>query len=377
MTATPAATEPPPPPPERAGPAARTPRVEIVLSARSVVIGLAVLLLLVLVVVVQEALLSIALAIVLVLGLDPPVTALERRGWGRGKAALLVFAIISLVLFVIVVWAARPVWADVRDFVQKLPSYIDEAQHNAPLSDIDKSTDAFKKLESVAVDAAKHIPSAAINLLGAAAGALGTVFSLVTLAFLTLFGIINKPGLTRAALALMPPDVAERVDRTADEVSRTISFALLGNIVISVIAGTVVGLAAVLVDAPSPIVLALIVGLFDLIPQVGSTIAAFIVCIVTLIASGLGPALVLLAVILVYQQLENYLIQPAVMRQAVELSGFATIAVVLLGSALLGVVGAILAVPVAASVKVVVNELTMGRRARMEALREAPAQSAA
>jgi predicted PurR-regulated permease PerM len=374
---TPAAAEPTPPPPPEAQAAERAPRVEIVFSARTVVIALAVLVGVVLVTVVQETLLSIALALVLVLGLDPPVTALERRGWGRGKAALFIFAVILLVLFVIVVWAAKPVWNEVREFVQKLPAYVDEAQHNAPLSDIDESTDAFKKLESVAADAAKHIPSAAINLLGAAAGALGAVFSLVTLAFLTLFGIINKPGLTRAALALMPPAVAERVDRTADEVSRTISFALLGNIVISVIAGTVVGVAALLVDAPSPMVLALIVGLLDLIPQIGSTIAAFIVCIATLIASGLGPALVMLAVILVYQQVENYVIQPAVMRQAVELSGFATIAVVMLGGALLGVVGAVLAVPVAASVKVVVNELTRGRRARMAALRDAAAQTPA
>ena len=140
------------------GPGGARPRVEIVFSARTVVIALGLLLGVVLVVVVQEALLSIALALVFVLGLDPPVTALERRGWGRGKAALFVFAVIGLVLFVIVVWAAKPVWDEVREFVQQLPSYVDEAQHNAPLSDIDKSTDAFKKLESVAADAAKQHP---------------------------------------------------------------------------------------------------------------------------------------------------------------------------------------------------------------------------
>jgi predicted PurR-regulated permease PerM len=183
--------------------------------------------------------------------------------------------------------------------------------------------------------------------------------------------VIARPQLVRASVDLMHPNVAGRVERTLEKVSRTISFALLGNIVISFIAGAVVGITAVLVDAPSPMVLALIVGLFDLIPQVGSAIAAFIVTLVTLIASGVFPAVVLLLVILVYQQVENYLIQPAVMSEAVELSGFATIAVVLLGSALLGVVGAILAVPIAASVKVVANELTAGRRARMAALREA------
>ena len=142
---------------------------------------------------------------------------------------------------------------------------------------------------------------------------------------------------------------------------------------ISVIAGTVVGIAAVIVGAPSPMVLALVVGLLDLIPQIGSTIAAFIVTLVTLVATGPGPRRGHARGDPAYQQLENYLIQPAVMRQAVELSGFATIAVVMLGGALLGVVGAVLAVPVAASVKIVVRELTQGRRMRMAALSGAPA----
>ena len=350
-------------------PPGETPRVEVVVSARTVLIALGLLFGIVLIVVVQDALLSILLSMVLVLGLDPPVSALERRGWGRGKAALAVFALITVGLFVIVVWAAVPVWNEVRDFVQQLPGYIDEAKHNAPLTAVDDGTESLTKLQGVAEDAAKKIPEAAVNLLGAAAGAIGNVFALVTLAFLTLFGTINKPALQGSALALIEPRSAARVDRTIEAVGRTISFALIGNIVISVIAGSVVGIAAVIVGAPTPIVLAVIVGLLDLIPQVGSTIAAFIVCIVTLIASGLGPALALLAVILVYQQVENYMIQPAVMKTAVELSPFATIAVVLVGSAMLGVVGAVLAVPVAASVKIVINELSSGRRARMEALR--------
>ena len=152
------------------------------------------------------------------------------------------------------------------------------------------------------------------------------------------------------------------------EVCNAVSFTLIGNIVISVIAGTVVGVAAVIVGAPSPMVLALIVGLLDLVPQIGATIAAVVVTLFTLLASGPADAAVMLAVILVYQQAENYLIQPAVMRQAVELSGFATIAVVMVGGALLGVVGAILAVPVAASVKVVAPRADRRPPPRMAAL---------
>src|SRR3954453_13296883 len=357
-----------PPPPLPAG-ASEPTRIEIVLSPATVAKGLALLFLLACVIAARDALLAIALSIVLVLGLDPPVAALERRGWGRGRASLPVFGALTLVVLAIAVWAAAPVWHSIRDFAANIPSYIDELQSERPFKSLDASTEVLAKLQSAAADLAKDLPAAAVNLLGAAAGAIGAVFSLVTLAFLTLFGMTAKPALTRSALELMRPTVAERVERTFDEVTRTISFSLIGNIVISVIAGTVVGVTAVIVGAPSPAVLAIIVGLFDLIPQVGSAIAAFIVCIATLIASGLGPALVLLAVILVYQQLENYLIQPAVMKEAIELSGFATIAVVLLGSALLGVVGAVLAVPVAASVKVVLRELTRGRRERMAMLR--------
>ena len=347
------------------------PRVEVVVSTRTVLIGLAILLGCVLVVVALSALLSIALSIVLVLGLDPLVAALQRRGWGRGRAALFIFGMITLILLVLVAWVVKPVWGDVREFVKSIPGWIDEVQHNEPFKSIDTSTDAFKKLESVAHDAAANIPEAAKNLLGGLASAIGSVFSLVTLAFLTLFGLIAKPELAKAMFDLMRPPVAARVERTMDEVARTISFSLIGNLVISVIAGTVMGVTAVIVGAPVPVVLALIVGLFDLIPQVGSAIAAFIVTLVTLIATGPAAAAIVLLVILVYQQVENYVIQPAVMRQAVELSGFATIASVLLGSALLGVVGAILAIPVAASVKVILRELTQARREKMAALRPA------
>jgi predicted PurR-regulated permease PerM len=347
------------------------PTVEVVVSVPTVVKAVGIFFGLILVYLGRDALLSIALSAVFILGLDPPVRALERRGWGRARAALLLFAAIALVLFVIVVWAAKPLWAEISGFVDDLPAYIDKAQHSGVLQDVDKNTDAFKKLENVATEAAKSLPSAAVNLLGAAAGIVGSVFSLVTLTFLTLFGLLAKPQLTRAGLELMQPRHARRFDRVLGEVCEAVSFSLIGNIVISVIAGTVVGVAAVIVDAPSPVVLALIVGLFDLIPQIGSTIAAIIVTLVTLIATGPAAAAALLILILIYQQVENYLIQPAVMRQAVELSGFATIAVVMVGGALLGVVGAVLAVPVAASVKIVLHELTEARRLRMAALSEA------
>lgn len=344
------------------------PKVEVVVSASTVVKALAIFFGIVIAFIAKEVVLGLVLSAILVLGLDPPVSALERRGWGRGKAVLLVFGGITVALLAILVVTVAPVVEGIGQFAREFPAYVDQLQRTAVLQDIDEHTDVLKKLKSVVADVAKQLPEAVGAVLGVAGSFVSLGLTILTLAFVTLFGLIAKPQLTHSALEVMLPPTATRVDRSLDGVSRTICFALLGNIAISIVAGTVVGVAAWVVGAPSPIVLAVVVGFFDLIPQVGAGIAAVIVFVVTLVGSGPTEAGILLLVICVYQPLENYLIQPAVMGRAVELSAFATITVVVIGAALLGVVGAILAVPVAAAVKVVVRDATAARRARMAAL---------
>jgi predicted PurR-regulated permease PerM len=344
-------------------------RVEIVVSGATVLKAALVALGVFVLIVANEVFLTILLALVFALGLDPLVGWFTGRGMGRGKAALLVFFLLFLAVFVIVVWAVTPVWNEIRGLVQDIPSYIDDLKDEPAFKQLHENTDAVDKAQSVATDAAKEIPKAASALLGITGSLVGSALSVVTLTFLTLFLLIGLPDFKRAGLRMLPPPEAQRVGRVLDEVSRTISFSLLGNIAISVIAGSVVGVTAVIIGAPFPVVLALIVGLFDLIPQIGSLIAAVIVVSITLAGAGVVPAVVMAVVILIYQQVENYVIQPVVYRQAIELSGFATIAVVMVGGALMGVIGAILAVPVAGSLKVIFREITAAHRERMEALR--------
>jgi predicted PurR-regulated permease PerM len=351
-------------------------RVEIIVSGATVLKAALIALAVFVLIVANEVFLTILLSLVFALGLDPLVGWFTSRGMGRGKAALLVFFLLFLAVFVIVVWTVTPVWNEIRGLVQDIPGYIDDLKDEPAFKQLADNTDAVDKAQQVAVDAAKEIPKAASTLLGITGSVVGSVFSIVTLTFLTLFLLIGLPDFKRATLNMLPPTEAQRVGRVLDEVTRTISFSLLGNIAISVIAGSVVGVTAVIIGAPFPVVLALIVGLFDLIPQVGSMIAAVIVVSITLAGAGVLPAVILAVVILIYQQVENYVIQPVVYRQAIELSGFATIAVVMVGGALMGVIGAILAVPVAGSLKVIFRELTAARRARMEALRAQPQSQA-
>jgi predicted PurR-regulated permease PerM len=350
-------------------------RVEIVVSGATVLKAALIALAVYLVIVASEVLLTIGLAFVFALGLDPVVGWFTRRGVGRAKAALLVFALLFVIVAVIVIWAAVPLWNEVRHLADDLPSYVNDLQDEPAFKQLDENTDVAAKVEDLAKNIAAKIPVAATALLGITGALVGTVFSIVTLVFLTLFLLIGLPDFKRGALAMLPPPDAARADRLLTEVTETISYSLLGNLAISVIAATVVGVVAVIIGAPFPFVLALIVGLFDLIPQIGSMIAAIIVVLITLAGSGVADAVIMLLVILVYQQIENYVIQPLVYRRAVSLSGFATIAVVLAGGALLGVIGAILAVPVAASIKVVLTDLTAARRARMAALKGEQADS--
>jgi predicted PurR-regulated permease PerM len=352
---------------------AATRRVEIVVSGATVLKAALVALGVFVLIVANQVILTIGLALVFALGLDPVVGWFTGRGMGRGKAALLVFFLLSLAVFTIVVWAAVPVWDEIRGLAKAIPGYIEDLKDEPGFQQLADNTDAVDKAQNVASDAAKAIPKGASALLGITGSLVGSILSVVTLAFLTLFLLIGLPDFKRAGLRMLPPGQAERVGRVLDDVTHTISYSLLGNLAISLIAGTVVGVTAAIIGAPFPVVLAVIVGLFDLIPQIGSLIAAVIVVSITLAGAGLGPAVILAVVILVYQQVENYVIQPVVYRRAIELSGFATIAVVMVGGALMGVIGAILAVPVAGSLKVIFREVMASRRVRMEALRaEAP-----
>jgi predicted PurR-regulated permease PerM len=353
--------------------AKETKRVQLTVSGANVLKALLIALGIYLAIIAAEVLLTIGLAVVFALGLDPVVNNLTARGWGRGKSALLVFAALFAVASVLVIWVATPIWNEVQGLAANLPEYVQDLENEPVFKELASNTDVTEKAEGVAEDIAAAVPKAASALLGITGDLVGSVLGVVTLVFLTLFLLIGLPDLKRAASALMAPGTAERVDRVYGEVTNTIFSSLVGNLVISVIAGSVVGVTAVLVDAPFPIVLAVIVGLLDLIPQVGSMIAAIIVVSITLAATGAVAAVILLVVILVYQQIENYVIQPLVYGQAVDLSGFATIAVVMAGGAVLGVLGAILAVPVAASVKLIVRDLTADRRERMAALRAQPA----
>lgn len=347
----------------------RPQRVEIVIGVKTLTTVLVFGLLVVLAILSLGTLLSIFLAAVLALGLDPVVAKLVARGWGRGRAALAVFAGLFASVFALVLVTAGPVWSQIVDFIEALPGYWEELQQTAWFQDATSAGGLDEKVQGWLADLARELPEAATALLGAAGGVFGSLLSLVTLSFLSLFLLMERPNITSWLFGFAPPAVEQRWHPVLEESVKAISSSLLGNLAISVVAGTIAGVSAWLLGLPFPLVLAVITGLLDLIPQVGATVAAVILVAVALTV-GTGAAIAMLVIQLIYQQVENYVVYPIVYRRAVELTAFTTIVAVLIASSLLGVVGAILAVPFAAVIKIVLREAGEPRRARMAALRD-------
>jgi predicted PurR-regulated permease PerM len=350
----------------------RPQRVEIAVPVRTLIQLLLFGGLVALAVLSLGTLLSIFLAAVLALGLDPIVSALVRRGWARGRAAVSVFAALFAAVFVLVLVTAGPVWEEIVDFIDQLPAYWDELTAKPAFQDIISTGGADDHVRNALKDLAAGLPEAASALLGAAGGVFGTVLSLVTLTFLALFLLMERPTITNWLFGFTRPSVEARWRPVLEDSISAVSSSLIGNIAISIVAGVVAGLSAWALGLPFPLVLALIAGFLDLIPQVGATVAGVILVAVALTV-GTTEAVIMALIQLVYQQIENYVVYPIVYRRAVELSGFTTIAAVLIAGALLGVVGAILAVPFAAVIKTVLREAGAPRRARMASLREGPA----
>ena len=344
-------------------------RVEVIIPPRTLLTVAVFGGLVVLTVVSIGTLLSIFVAAVVALGLDPVVSALVQRGWGRGRAALLVFAGLAALVVMIVIAAVGPLWDEVTAFVNEVPEYWEDLTNSEAFQQI-VSSGTQDSVRSSLQDLAKGLPEAASTLLGIAGGVFGSVLSLVTLTFLALFLLMERPTITDWLFGFTQPEVEQRWRPVLEDSISAISSSLIGNVAISLVAATVAGVSAWAFGLPFPIVLAVIVGFLDLIPQVGATIAGIILVLVALTVST--PAAIAMAVIqIIYQQVENYVVYPIVYRKAVSLSGFTTIVSVLIGSSILGVVGAILAVPFAAVIKIVLHEAGTPRRNRMAALREA------
>jgi predicted PurR-regulated permease PerM len=348
------------------------------LTVRTMLLVAAIVALAVAFVTIREAVMTLFLALFAALVLEPVVRLMQRHSrFGRGASAtILVLSITALaVLFCLLLLI--PLADSFRDFVQALPGMIDQISNNSSVGSwLNEHSGAPETAQANVKEIAQGIAGAAGGLIGIVVTGFSLVLSLVTAIFLTLFLMIDLPRLIGAVDSMLDPRGSDRWSRMSERIITAVSRTMLGNIAISIICGTIYGVSAWLLGTPYPVVMGVIAGLLDLIPMIGATIAGTILVLATL-TQGLTPALIMLAIVLVYQQFENYVLQPTILGKAADVSGFFVIVSVMIFGALLGVIGAIIAVPIIASIQIVVKELTAERRAAMAALRPPPDAAAA
>jgi predicted PurR-regulated permease PerM len=192
---------------------------------------------------------------------------------------------------------------------------------------------------------------------------LTAIVAVVTIAFLTFFMLLEGPGWMRRFYALFPEPSRPRVEKIANDIYRTIGGYVTGNLFISVIAGVSSTIVLLVMGVPFAVALGLLVAILDLVPLAGATLAAIIVSTVAFLDS-LPAGIVVLAFFIVYQQLENHVIQPVVYSRTVQLSPLAILIAVLIGAKLAGILGALAAIPVAGTIQVLLLAWLEIRRER-------------
>jgi predicted PurR-regulated permease PerM len=302
----------------------------------------------------------------LALALEPAIRLVERRGLSRRTATVTVYAVTVLTVLAVLAAVLVPLAAQTRSLVSDLPRIANQLEHSSAVQDLDRRYHVLKSIRDVPT----HAPEGASLLFGLTGTVFGIVIGAVSVFFLALFASIELPRMTRGGLSLLPPETAEVVEARIDDVNRVVARYVGANLAISVIAFVVHLIALEALGVPFAFVLALLVGLFDLVPLVGATIAGIIVCGVGF-TQGIGIGIACIVLVVVYQQIENHVLQPVIMGKNVDISPLAVTFSVLVGAALLGMLGALLAIPAAASVQLALSDLVWRRRIEMVTARRA------
>jgi predicted PurR-regulated permease PerM len=292
---------------------------------------------------------------------------MERRlGWGRMRCATVLVLAILIVIAAVLLVLAQAISGAVGGFSDHLPQILDQVRQTDLGRWINGENDSLVTLKEHAGDITRGVGKVSGGVAHVGVSAFGAVTLAFSVIFLTLFGLVDEPRVRDWIGSLLYRNERERYLRVMDRIIHTTSRYMLGNLGISVICGTVYGVTAAILGLPYPLALGLIAGILDLIPTVGATIAGIIVALVALSVS-LTALIAFAIVMVVYQHIENYILQPTIIGKAAQVSGFTVLASVLSFGALFGVVGAVIGVPIAAALQIVVDELTAGRRARIAA----------
>ncbi|MCW2674390.1 MAG: putative PurR-regulated permease PerM [Frankiales bacterium] len=312
---------------------------------------------------VERVIVWLVVSLFLATALWPLVGLIERHARiPRSVAVLTVFLIGGLLLAVVIALLVAPIVTQGKEFADQLPTYVDQAkQGKGPVGDLVKRfhidtyvTTHQEQLKQQALG----LGTSATHVLGVVASTLAAILSIVVMTFLIL---LEGPRMLAGALGTLDDDRRERVERVGRDCARSVTGYIAGNLLISVICGTLTYITLLVTGVPYAGVIAVFVAITDLLPLIGATIGAILGVGVAFLHSVTAGVIAIIFFV-VYQQVENHLLQPVVLSRTVKINPLVVLVSILFGVELAGILGALLAIPVAGIVQVVIRDVHASRQ---------------
>jgi predicted PurR-regulated permease PerM len=315
-----------------------------------------------------EGITLVLVSVLFALALNPAVEFFVVRGFSRGSAATLVFVVALVLLGLLGFLLIPPLVVQITNLVNALPDVVTRVSRgHGPLGALERRFHLLESLPgAVSGSGSGDIGGVAASGIGVLFGVVKTVASVVIVAFLTFFMLLEGPAWSRRLIALVPEAKRPRCRRVAYGIYRTVGGFVSGNLAASLLAGITLTGVLLATGVPFAVPLGLLVAFLDLLPIFGMIVALVILAAVSF-SHSVVAGIVVVGFMFVYHQFEVYLLRPLIYGRTVELSPLAVLVAVVIGTELAGVIGALAAIPVAGAMNVVVCELL---QARAEARRQ-------
>jgi predicted PurR-regulated permease PerM len=304
---------------------------------------------------IRSTLLLLAIAIFLAVALGPAVDFFSKR-LPRAASILLVYVLIFCVFSGVLALVVPPVINGASDLSRDIPTYIDDLRNNKAIRDFDNKYSVTSRLQEEAKKLPEKLGDAAGALQSIAAGAFNAAFQLLTILTMTFFLLLDGKRFAKFLLGRFGGEHEDRLEGVLGRIYRSTSGYVSGALTITTINGFLTFCVLTILAVPFAVPLAVLMSFFGLIPLVGATIGGVIILVVTLFTDFPSATIIYAIFLILYQQVENNVLQPFIFKRAVNVHPLAVIVGILAGSALLGVVGALVAIPVVAALQIVLRE---------------------
>ncbi len=314
----------------------------------------------------SDVFILLIISIYLAAGLNPAIEFFVKRGLRRGLSIFIVALSVIATAFLFIILVIPPVIRQVDLFIQSLPETIQSLTNNRQIA---RLNDQYQVIDNLVAQAQEWISGGQLfatlygGVIGVGKTVLSGTFALLTVFVLTLYFMAALPKFLSVIYRLAPASRRNRVSAIGDAITNRIGIFVGSQILIAATAALFITLYGLILDIPYAAALGMVVFFAGLIPLVGHFIGATIFTLVALTQS-LGTAIAALVGYAIYQQIENYLVMPRIMKRSLSIPGIVTIVAALLGSALFGLIGAILAVPMAAALLLIIEEVVFPKSDR-------------